>query len=63
MLPCFVLQEGSEDDDEKWGGDRLLKVMRDADAVDCLLVCSRYAYPSPLLVSSLFSPIYVSSAP
>lgn len=35
------LQEGSDDDDERWGGDRILKVLRDRGGIDVLVVCCR----------------------
>lgn len=38
----FSLQEDKEDDGERWGGDRVLKVARDEGASDVLVVVSRW---------------------
>ena len=38
----FSLQEGKEDDGERWGGDRVLKVAREEGASDVLVVVSRW---------------------
>lgn len=38
----FGLEEGSDDDGERWGGDRVLKAMREVGAVDLLVVVSRW---------------------
>ena len=53
---CDRGQEGSDDDGEQYGGDRLLQVMREQGAVDCIVFCCR-SVPFPLsLVLSLPSP-------
>lgn len=38
----FSLQEDKEDDGERWGGDRVLKVVREEGASDVLVVVSRW---------------------
>lgn len=38
----FSLQEDKEDDGERWGGDRVLRVARDEGASDVLVVVSRW---------------------
>lgn len=38
----YGLEEGSDDDGERWGGDRVLKAMREVGAVDLLVVVSRW---------------------
>ncbi|CCF48648.1 hypothetical protein NDA10_003821 [Ustilago hordei] len=38
----FSLQEDKEDDGERWGGDRVLKVARDEGASDVLVIVSRW---------------------
>lgn len=38
----FSLQEDKEDDGERWGGDRVLKVAREEGASDVLVVVSRW---------------------
>lgn len=38
----FSLQEDKEDDGEKWGGDRVLRVAREEGASDVLVVVSRW---------------------
>jgi putative IMPACT (imprinted ancient) family translation regulator len=38
----FVLQEGREDDGEKWGGERILRVMKEEGVLDAAIVVLRW---------------------
>ncbi len=38
----YTTAEDAHDDGERWGGERLGKVLRDEGAADVLLVCSRW---------------------
>lgn len=38
----FVVQSGSEDDGEKYGGQKILKAMETNGTVDAVVVCSRW---------------------
>jgi putative IMPACT (imprinted ancient) family translation regulator len=38
----YILTEASEDDGERWAGERLIKVLREEGATDVLVVCSRW---------------------
>lgn len=38
----FGLEERSDDDGERWGGDKILKVMKEMGAVDLLVIVSRW---------------------
>lgn len=38
----YTVKEASDDDGERWAGERLIKVMREEGAVDCLVICSRW---------------------
>lgn len=38
----WEVTEGSFDDDERWGGEHLLKVLREEGSTDVLVVCSRW---------------------
>lgn len=40
----YELKEGSDDDGEKYGGDRILQGLRDLGAVDCISFCCRYVF-------------------
>ncbi|SPO30715.1 uncharacterized protein UTRI_05332 [Ustilago trichophora] len=52
----FSLQEEKEDDGERWGGDRVLRVARDEGASDVLVVVSRW-YGGELLGPARFDHI------
>jgi hypothetical protein len=38
----FEIQEGSEDDGERWGGDKILKAMQSEGVIDAVVVVSRW---------------------
>jgi putative IMPACT (imprinted ancient) family translation regulator len=38
----YKLDEGKEDDGEKWGGDRILRVMKDEGVLDATIVVLRW---------------------
>jgi hypothetical protein len=38
----FEMEEGSDDDGEKWGGARILKVMKEEGVIDAVVVVSRW---------------------
>lgn len=38
----FELNTGSEDDSEKWAGDRILKVMKEQAIIDAVVIVSRW---------------------
>lgn len=38
----WEVNEGSFDDEERWGGEHLLKVLRDEGSTDVLVICSRW---------------------
>lgn len=50
----FMLVEGSEDDNEKWAGAKVLGVMKSLAVLDAVVIASRwYAIPSYFSVSEL----------
>ncbi|PWN21776.1 hypothetical protein BCV69DRAFT_238149, partial [Microstroma glucosiphilum] len=38
----FGLEEGQDDDGERWGGEKVLRVMKEMGAVDVFVVVSRW---------------------
>jgi len=38
----FELQTGSDDDGEKWGGGKILKVMQSEGVIDAVVIVSRW---------------------
>jgi len=38
----YTVTEGSDDDGERWAGERLIKVLKEEGATDFLVVCSRW---------------------
>lgn len=49
----FEVRQGNEDDGEKWGSMRILKVMQAEGVIDAVVVVSRWYVTSPRLRGSL----------
>lgn len=41
----FELNQGSKDDGERWGGERILRVMQSQGVIDAVVVVSRWCVP------------------
>jgi putative IMPACT (imprinted ancient) family translation regulator len=50
----FRLREGNNDDGERWGGERILGVLRKQGIIDAVVVCSRWFALFPLHIVLTF---------